>query len=324
MYQSLWQKCHFCFYRWIFIQVRAFWSASSYRLSDFAKIWLWLCCNSHDASAMFATLMAFLVQCDQVFFVPRHYVIFEHQNNNREALIMKIQVCFLNTTTQMFLVSFYYDYLLFEQHFEWSVCPLFMLKNALKQVAFFWKMMVILSKYIVSTFLVSHGKTLIGSKFKAIFMGVLFMSKFFNWQFLEFISFFSSEISIASCSAKKTVMRYTNFYLNRISNNEFVPLKTSFWLKTQQLSGFIMRTEQSTKCLYHVSNWGWGWYRKTCLSPPVFHYWSFLGGGSDVVLCCLFLVSEFRWCFTLCLFIIPLVRFGLLSDHLLGNSCPLG
>ena len=34
--------------------------------------------------------------------------------------------------------------------------------------------------------------------------------------------------------------------------------------------------------------------------------------------------SEFRWCFTLCLFIILLVRFGLLSGHLLENSCPLG
>ena len=29
-------------------------------------------------------------------------------------------------------------------------------------------------------------------------------------------------------------------------------------------------------------------------------------------------------CFTLCLFIILLVQFGLLSGHLLGNSCPLG
>ena len=36
------------------------------------------------------------------------------------------------------------------------------------------------------------------------------------------------------------------------------------------------------------------------------------------------LVSEFRWCFTLCLFIILLVRFWLLSSHLLGNSFPLG
>ena len=36
------------------------------------------------------------------------------------------------------------------------------------------------------------------------------------------------------------------------------------------------------------------------------------------------LVSEFRLCFTLCLFIILLVQFGLLSGHLLGNSCPLG
>ena len=38
------------------------------------------------------------------------------------------------------------------------------------------------------------------------------------------------------------------------------------------------------------------------------------------------LVSEFRQCFTLCLFIIRilLVQFGLLSGHLFGNSCPLG
>ena len=36
------------------------------------------------------------------------------------------------------------------------------------------------------------------------------------------------------------------------------------------------------------------------------------------------LVSDFRWCFALCLFIILLVQFGLLSGHLLGNSCPLG
>ena len=36
------------------------------------------------------------------------------------------------------------------------------------------------------------------------------------------------------------------------------------------------------------------------------------------------LVSEFRWYFKLCLFIILFVRFGLLSDHLLGNSCSLG
>ena len=36
------------------------------------------------------------------------------------------------------------------------------------------------------------------------------------------------------------------------------------------------------------------------------------------------LVSEFRGGFTLCLFIILLVQCGLLSGHLLGNSCPLG
>ena len=35
-------------------------------------------------------------------------------------------------------------------------------------------------------------------------------------------------------------------------------------------------------------------------------------------------VSEFRLCFILCLLIIRLVRFGLLSAHPLGNSCPLG
>ena len=36
------------------------------------------------------------------------------------------------------------------------------------------------------------------------------------------------------------------------------------------------------------------------------------------------MMSEFRYCFTLCLFIILLVRFGLLSGHLLVNSCLLG
>ena len=54
---------------------------------------------------------------------------------------------------------------------------------------------------------------------------------------------------------------------------------------------------------------------------PVIHYWPFQGGGSGVFLCCLFLVSEFRYCFTLHY---TLVRFGLLSGHLLANSCPLG
>ena len=41
-----------------------------------------------------------------------------------------------------------------------------------------------------------------------------------------------------------------------------------------------------------------------------------------MVLFCLFLVSEFRWCFILCLLIILLVRFRLLSDHLLGYLLP--
>ena len=38
----------------------------------------------------------------------------------------------------------------------------------------------------------------------------------------------------------------------------------------------------------------------------------------------LVLASEFRSRFTLYLFIILLVRFGLLSGHLLGKSCPFG
>ena len=52
-----------------------------------------------------------------------------------------------------------------------------------------------------------------------------------------------------------------------------------------------MRTEQSTKCLYHISYGGLGCARKTSLSPPVIHYWLFQGGGSDVVSV---LVSDFR------------------------------
>ena len=36
------------------------------------------------------------------------------------------------------------------------------------------------------------------------------------------------------------------------------------------------------------------------------------------------LESEFRSCFTLCLFIIRLVLFVLMNGHLLGKSCPLG
>ena len=35
------------------------------------------------------------------------------------------------------------------------------------------------------------------------------------------------------------------------------------------------------------------------------------------------LVSEFRWCFTLCLFIILLVQFRLLSGHLFGGIAAL-
>ena len=44
-----------------------------------------------------------------------------------------------------------------------------------------------------------------------------------------------------------------------------------------------MRTEQSIKCLFHISNGGCGCARKTSLSPPVIHYCPFQGDGSDVV-----------------------------------------
>ena len=60
------------------------------------------------------------------------------------------------------------------------------------------------------------------------------------------------------------------------------------------------------------------------IEAPVIHYWPFQCGSSDVVLCYMLLVSELWCCFTLCLFIKPLVRSGLVSGHLLGKSCPLG
>ena len=62
--------------------------------------------------------------------------------------------------------------------------------------------------------------------------------------------------------------------------------------------------------------------RKTCENPHVNSlltvqgWWFWCGSLLSV------LVSEFRWCFTLCLFIILLVRFVLLSGQLLENSCP--
>ena len=44
-----------------------------------------------------------------------------------------------------------------------------------------------------------------------------------------------------------------------------------------------------------------------------------------MVLCCLFLVvSEFGFCFPLCLFVLFLVPFWLLSGHLLEKSYPTG
>ena len=73
--------------------------------------------------------------------------------------------------------------------------------------------------------------------------------------------------------------------------------------------------------------WGWGCARKTSLSPPpppVNHYWLFQCDSFVVVHGCLFLASEFRLRFTLRVFILFLVRFRLLSGHLLGNSCSHG
>ena len=70
-----------------------------------------------------------------------------------------------------------------------------------------------------------------------------------------------------------------------------------------------MRTEQPTKCLYHISYGESGCPHKTSLSPPEICYRQFQGGGSNVVLCCLF------WC----------QRFGDVSPYVcLGKSCALG
>ena len=49
-----------------------------------------------------------------------------------------------------------------------------------------------------------------------------------------------------------------------------------------------------------------------------------LGGSYVVVRCCLFLMSEFRCRFILCVFILYLFRFWLLSGHILGKNCSLG
>ena len=65
-----------------------------------------------------------------------------------------------------------------------------------------------------------------------------------------------------------------------------------------------------------------GWARGASLGPR----WFVAGRFGAVVLVwslLAVLVSAFRLCFTLCLFIILLVQFGLLGGRLLGNSCPL-
>ena len=58
-----------------------------------------------------------------------------------------------------------------------------------------------------------------------------------------------------------------------------------------------------------------------------FYIWYFTiqfnGFWFEFSVACFWWLSEFRWCFTLRLFIILLVRFGLLSGHLFGNSWAL-
>ena len=54
---------------------------------------------------------------------------------------------------------------------------------------------------------------------------------------------------------------------------------------------------------------------------PLIHYLPFQCGSSAVVLCCLFLVSEFRLRFTLRVVILFKVGFGLLSGHILCSLC---
>ena len=71
-----------------------------------------------------------------------------------------------------------------------------------------------------------------------------------------------------------------------------------------------MRTEQPTKCFVPLQK------LRVRLAP----YRPFQGGSFVVVLCYLFLVSEFH---LTCVHII-LARFRLLSGHLLGNICSLG
>ena len=91
-----------------------------------------------------------------------------------------------------------------------------------------------------------------------------------------------------------------------------------------RVRGLLCEPKNKLNVLYHFRNWGWGCARNTSLTLPVIHYWPFQGDSFVMVLSCLVFVSEFPGRFTLCVFIIFLVRFGLLSDHLLGNSCSLG
>ena len=73
-----------------------------------------------------------------------------------------------------------------------------------------------------------------------------------------------------------------------------------------------MRTEQPTKCLYHISYGESSCAHKTSLSPQGIRYRPFQGGGSDVVLCCLF------WCQSIG-DVSPYVCLGKKAAHSVGH-----
>ena len=88
--------------------------------------------------------------------------------------------------------------------------------------------------------------------------------------------------------------------------------------------GLSCELNNQLNVLYDFGNSGWGWARKTSSSPQVIHYWPSQGGSSVLVLGCLFLVLEFRWRFTLCVFKLFLVHLRLQSGQLLRKNCSLG
>ena len=99
-----------------------------------------------------------------------------------------------------------------------------------------------------------------------------------------------------------------------------------------------MRTEQPAKRLYHVSNWGWGCRRKTGFKWGVFTDKMQPPPPPPSNSLLLTVPRRWFWCGYLLpvfgvivsvMFHLMFVHFtfssvDLLSDHLLGNSCPLG